>query len=195
MPKHLEEPSSDSHTLDSLWANYDHLLAYLKSQMHHQPLIAIDAEDVLQETFTSAWQHHHKFSGGEIQLLAWLKSIAKRKLIDRIRALEAAKRGGGRARIGVGNGDSPSRMSIELPAQNRSPSSRAAAGEAAESVNQCLVRLPARDQVAIRMRYFEGESLESIGNKFDLSQQAVSMLLKRAILRLRKEMGGESQFF
>ena len=109
--------------------------------------------------------------------------------------MDAAKRGGREKHHVILAAGSSSAKSIDVAAKNRTPSSRIAAGEVASSVAACLSRLPDRDQTAIRMRYFDGHSLAEIGQTLGLTQQAVSMALKRAILRLRREMGGESQFF
>ena len=55
----------------------------------------LSEEDVLQETFTDAFLDINQFKpGSDSTFLAWLTTLATPNLLDAIRILEAAKRGG-----------------------------------------------------------------------------------------------------
>ena len=48
-----------------------------------------EAEDVLQEVFTTIWHKAHQFDPGRASPISWLAMIARNKAIDRIRSQPA----------------------------------------------------------------------------------------------------------
>lgn len=50
------------------------------------------AEDVVHEAFLELWQHPDRWDPARADLLSWLRTIARRRAIDRIRSTEAAQR-------------------------------------------------------------------------------------------------------
>ena len=63
-----------------------------------QALLSID--DVLQQTYTDAFLDVGTFvSRGEGAFRAWLVTLAKRNLLDAVKAMKAARRGGNRQRV------------------------------------------------------------------------------------------------
>ena len=63
-----------------------------------QAVLSVD--DVLQQTYTDAFLDVGTFvSRGEGAFRAWLVTLAKRNLLDAVKAMKAAKRGGHRRRV------------------------------------------------------------------------------------------------
>lgn len=49
------------------------------------------AEDVVHEAFLELWQHPDRYDPNRADLQSWLRTIAHRRAIDRIRSLEASR--------------------------------------------------------------------------------------------------------
>ena len=49
------------------------------------------AEDVVHEAFLELWQHPDRYDPNRADLQSWLRTLARRRAIDRIRSLEAAR--------------------------------------------------------------------------------------------------------
>lgn len=49
------------------------------------------AEDVIQEVFVDVWRNHTRFDESRSSFRSWLRTLAHRRAIDRIRSLEASR--------------------------------------------------------------------------------------------------------
>ena len=79
---------------------------YTPLVQHLRPLIPVSAqsvlsvEDILQETFSQAFQDIRTFTPATDKSFGtWLKAIAENRLLDAIKALKRKKRGGGQLRV------------------------------------------------------------------------------------------------
>lgn len=50
------------------------------------------AEDVVQEVFVDVWRNHTHFDESRSSFRSWIRTLAHRRAIDKIRSLEAARR-------------------------------------------------------------------------------------------------------
>lgn len=57
-----------------------------------------------------------------------------------------------------------------------------------ETVGPLIAKLPERDQLILKMRFFDDLTQAQIGNELGISQMHVSRLLSRTLVRLREEM-------
>src|ERR1700744_2661359 len=101
-----------------------------------------EAEDVLQEVFTTVWRKAAQFDATRATATAWLAMIARNKAIDRLRALPERK----------------SRASIELAEEvedtGGSPPQQAQAATERERLEHCLEGLEPRRRSLIRAAFF-----------------------------------------
>lgn len=63
--------------------------------------------------------------------------------------------------------------------------------EERETIARAIASLPAREQLIVKMRYFEGAQLDEIAGKLSVSRARVSQLHGRAVEMLRETLGAE----
>ncbi len=146
--------------------------------------------DVVQETFVDAQRGFHNFkSHTEAELRGWLYAILMNNLADlRKRYLKTAKRQVRRERP-IAVTESKEFLKELMARDGQSPSSVAISREERARIERALEQLsPAYRQVII-MRNQERRSFADIGALIDRSPDAVRMLWKRALLRLRRDLG------
>jgi RNA polymerase sigma-70 factor, ECF subfamily len=143
---------------------------------------AMDAEDVVQDTFLKAHRQLRRFEG-RASVRTWLHRIAMNCAIDLIRArrhrelatnpvdLEAVTRGP----AGV---DAP-------PAPDRIAHSRQIEAKVAEA----LAGLTTLERAAFTLRHVEGRSIREIGESLGLKSEATKHSIFRAVRKMRAKLG------
>ena len=126
----------------------------------------------------------------------WLKTIAERKLYDKIRAHQTVKRGGGQAAVSMVGSSSGSVVTLlELVANDEhTPSKSAARREAEVALHLAVAELKDDYQQVLRLRYLEGLPVTAVAAQMDRTDRAVHMLCSRAVKKLRKAMGRASKY-
>jgi RNA polymerase sigma-70 factor (ECF subfamily) len=140
-----------------------------------------DAEDLVQETFLSAWRAWSSFRG-ESSPKTWLYAIASRVCLHKRR-----RRSGEPRRL----------LSLEEvlpgPASPRPlPSDLADQAAARERVRRAILRLPSAYRIAVVLKDIQGLSLEEIARALKLKVPTVKTRIHRGRLALRKELLGEA---
>jgi RNA polymerase sigma-70 factor, ECF subfamily len=158
-------------------------LNYVKGQMSRLELGGFSPEDVVQETFEKVWISIKSFRPGHpAGFFEWLKRIAKRALINLLRAARAQKRGGGRERVErVGE----SSILKHLPAPGRNASSIVRRRHSLLAIQEALMKLPADDRELLGMHYLEGMKVREIAARLAENDSTIAMRISRAIVKLR----------
>jgi RNA polymerase sigma-70 factor (ECF subfamily) len=176
------------HTLNpDLW-NVEHRDALLRFALQRVKDYGA-AEDLVQETFLSAWHGRHHFRGGCSER-TWLTGILRNKVIDHYR-----RRARRPAVLATDLESSESEGSGVLSWIDRQPDPEdrhrpGAATERQEFMTdlECAIdRLPAKMGVAFRMRELQGRSTEEITRELKISKANLWVLIHRA-----KQTLGES---
>ncbi len=139
-----------------------------------------DAEDVVQETFLSAWRAWDSFRG-DSSPKTWLYAIASRVCLRKRRHR---------------SGEPNRFLSLEevLPGPESalaSPSDVADRNEARERVRRAILRIPPTYRGPLVLKDIEGLSLRQIAKALRLKVPTVKTRIHRARLALRKEILGE----
>lgn len=144
----------------------------------------VDASDVVQLTWWSAFRAFPRFEGDIDAFVGWLRNIHDRNLRDVVREQRAAKRA-------IGLEVSPSAALPGAAGRITSPSQKLVRIEQQQHMEACLALLPAAQKEALRLRYYDELPITEIVERMGRSETAVAGLLKRGLSTLRELMSKE----
>lgn len=138
------------------------------------------SEDLVQETFFTAWRslHHVTDPAG---FRSWLLQVAHTTVID------AVRRDGRKKRSAGGQREDPDVLKLR-PSHDPAPPEIAANEEAKRKVLSVLRALPEDYRRPLMLRYFAGADYESIGRELGLTNGSLRGLLFRGMSLLRREL-------
>lgn len=195
------EASTPEHELDlirRLLSLTPRLRGFLSQRIPPRHRASIDPDDLLQEVHVAA------LAGApdcifreESEFEAWVFTIARRKLIDEIRAQTAMKRGAGTVFHAGQLESNPESLAAALTSMSGGPTpSRDAAGrELREEVLKGIARLPEPQQSALRLHHFEGLGVQEVAESLGLTPGQARSSLYRGRCRLAEIMGRAARFF
>jgi RNA polymerase sigma-70 factor (ECF subfamily) len=127
----------------------------------------VDAEDVTAEVFADAAKGLDRFEPGATPVLAWLYTVAQRRLAD-----EARRRAGAPP------------PEIVREEREYGPSVTAA-------LRNALGSLPETQRAVVVLKLVEGRSFREVAERLELTEAACKMRFSRALERLREELEKE----
>lgn len=132
-----------------------------------------EAEDVLQEVYTTIWHKAHQFDATRASPIAWLAMIARNKAIDRLRAQPAR---GTLTAI---------EFADDIADGGASPMQTAVAADDRDRLEACMRQLDARRQSLIRAAFFDGSTYEELAQRIASPLGSVKSWIRRGLLQLR----------
>lgn len=179
--------SAQPHTLDpSTWIERygNELFRYAIQRLRNEE----DAEDVVQDTFLTAWRTRNSYRG-DLSERNWLYTILKSRMIDLIR------RRATRQNVFVEQGEieddtfrEDGHWAQEAPSSAWTSDSLDVAERAdfQEIFDRCLRQLPEQQRLIFVAREIDGLETEEICQLFNVSASNLWVILHRARLRLRE---------
>jgi RNA polymerase sigma-70 factor (ECF subfamily) len=150
------------------------LALLVRSRMGKRVRARTEVEDVVQETFTRAFQ---TLSGlewrGEEAFFSWLGRIAEHLLWNVSQRVSAA----------------PLALEKEIPAEGDSPGKRLRRQERLERLERSLASLPADYRQVLTLAKLERLPIDDIARRMERSPNAVKKLLARALQELKQAFG------
>ncbi len=158
----------------------ERLLSVIYLRMGPQLRTRMDAEDILQEVAIEAINSWHTLSD-EASAGAWLVTLAKRKIARILRD-----------QIGVAarNPNRERHVMTDLPIADRrsGPVTAADRRDRLELLGKALERLSDDYREVVLLTKIEGLPAKEVGVRMDRSENAVNLLLSRALKRLAEEL-------
>jgi RNA polymerase sigma-70 factor (ECF subfamily) len=174
-----------------LYRNYLELLARLQIGRRLQG--KVDAADVVQDVFLKAHAGFREFRGStEVELLAWLRQILARLLVDLMRRYYGAQGRDVRLErdLAVELDRSSRFLDQALLAGQSSPSVRAVRREQAVLLADALNRLPAAYREVLILHHLEEFSFPEVARRMGRTVDSVEKLWARGLARLRRALEG-----
>lgn len=132
-----------------------------------------EAEDTLQDVFTTVWHKAGQYDASRASAITWLAMIARNKCIDRLRSHAPLRRSAPLEFAGDIVDDAPD-------AQDHAES----AGERAR-LEACMGELDANRQQLLRTAFFEGVTYEELAARSDTPLGTVKSWIRRSLLKLK----------
>ncbi len=172
-----------------LFRELEPYLKIIAKQNFNQNLQAkLGQSDVLQQTMLNASEKFAQFNGstgGELK--AWLKQILINEVHRSERTYFSDKRNVTRETSGSTSDSLPqyvNNLADSLP----TPGARAIGEEQSENILAALKRLPEDYQAVIQLRNWQGRSFKDIAESLERTENAVTKLWVRALVRLQEEL-------
>ena len=132
-----------------------------------------NAEDLVQESWLSAWTHANSFDPEKAKLTTWLHRILHNRFID-----------GTRKKTEVSDSEA-----IDAALASNNIGESIALEQRLAILNQMVDELPSEQKAALALRHFQGFGNEDISHILGVSVRAVESLLARA----RRSLRGQEQ--
>ncbi|MEW6224218.1 MAG: sigma-70 family RNA polymerase sigma factor [Chloroflexota bacterium] len=156
------------------------------------------AEEVVQETFLALWNRAELFDPAVASLATWLRSIARNRTVDRLRA--AGRRPSLVPLGGTGEPDgsdtgierlSPDLVVVGGAAPDRDPEAAAEAADVRAAIAAALAGMPGDERTVILLAYREELTQTEIAERLAWPLGTVKTRTRRALARLRAVLEGE----
>ena len=169
----LQDPSHWAALIEGV--KPDAFLVVIASSMSRSLRDHCSPEDIWQETLVQAWnaRAEHRWQGSAA-FRGWLFQIARNRIRDAVRRIEAEKRGAGRPgkRLSELESQLSGSASAVLPPDSVTPSRILVHAERAAAMERALGSLPPDLEPVVRMHLFEELTMEVIAKRLGIGVSA-----------------------
>lgn len=130
-----------------------------------------EAQDVLQDVFTTVWKKAGQFDPARASAITWLGVLTRNKAIDRLR----------RRREPSAQLDQISNLGSDEPSQLQVLEQ----SEDARRLRDCLDELDERARTMIRAAFFDGATYPELAEREDVPLPTMKSWIRRGLQRLR----------
>ena len=131
-----------------------------------------EAEEVLQEIYTTAWRRADSFDSARAGALTWLVTLARNKAIDHLRQRH----------------ESPPGDPVDLEQlidEQPTPAVDAQRSEEYRRLQRCLEILDPKQRHSVREAFFSGATYNELAVRFNVPLGTMKSWIRRSLLQLR----------
>jgi len=132
-----------------------------------------DAEDVLQEVFTTIWRKAAQYDPALASPITWLSMLARNRAIDKLRT------GGHERQAG------PIDLAEDVADAAPSPAAATELGDDRRRLTACLDQLETQRSKLIRIAFFEGTTYEELAARCGSPLGTVKSWIRRGLAQLK----------
>ena len=131
-----------------------------------------EAEDALQNAYTSVWRRADGFDPARATAMTWLIALTRNQCIDRLRQRRDVQLDAGTTDLLVDPGPGPA--------------AEGEAGQQRRRLEHCLGKLAAGQQQAIRAAFFSGATYNQLAERCGVPLATMKSWIRRGLIRLRQ---------
>ncbi len=131
-----------------------------------------EAEEVLQETYTTVWRRADSFDASRASAITWLVTLSRNKAIDRLRQHREELL------------DDPSRLDETVDDQP-TPAAGAETSQEYQRLQQCLDELEPQQQSSVREAFFTGATYNELATRCKVPLGTMKSWIRRSLMQLR----------
>lgn len=131
-----------------------------------------EAEEVLQEAYTSVWRRAAGFDPARASAITWLVTLTRNKAIDRLRQHRDERL------------DDPAVLA-EIEDEHPSPAAAAEASQEYQRLERCLNTLEPRQRQSVREAFFTGATYKELAARMEVPPGTMKSWIRRSLNQLR----------
>ncbi|MFZ0871695.1 MAG: sigma-70 family RNA polymerase sigma factor [Rhodanobacter sp.] len=131
-----------------------------------------EAEEVLQETYTTVWRRAASFDAAKASAITWLITLSRNKAIDRLRQHREELL------------DDPSRLDQAVDEQP-TPAADAEASQEYRRLQHCLDELEPQQRDSVREAFFTGATYNELATRCMVPLGTMKSWIRRSLMQLR----------
>ena len=131
-----------------------------------------EAEEVLQETYTTVWRRAGSFDANRASAITWLVTLSRNKAIDRLRQHREELL------------EDPSRLD-ETVDEQPTPAAGAETSEEYQRLQHCFDELDPQQQSSVREAFFTGATYNELATRCKVPLGTMKSWIRRSLMQLR----------
>jgi RNA polymerase sigma-70 factor (ECF subfamily) len=161
--------AGDQHAFAEL---YQRTSAKLFGVCLHMLIDRGEAEEVLQEIYTTVWRRAESFDAKRASAITWLMALARNKAIDRLRQRHE-------------NMPTSAIDLDHLVDEQPGPATQAEASQEYQRLQHCLEALEPNQQQSVRAAFFSGSTYNELAARCNVPLGTMKSWIRRGLLQLR----------
>ena len=131
-----------------------------------------EAEEVLQETYSTVWRRASTFNPAKASAITWLITLSRNKAIDRLRQHREELLG------------DPSRLN-EIVDEQPTPAADAESSQEYQRLQHCLDELEPQQRDSVREAFFTGATYNELATRCMVPLGTMKSWIRRSLMQLR----------